>query len=66
MKLKQLFCKHNYKVLRWHYTHGINGDEPHIIEAELECVKCGKISYCDISRDKMAKFEKIFKDKKVL
>lgn len=43
---QRLFCKHeNAELIRWHWTHGINGNEPAFIEAEYICNKCGKIVY---------------------
>lgn len=43
--LKRLFCKHKYKLNRWHNTHGPDGFDPLLIEAEYICTKCGKICY---------------------
>ena len=62
---KQLFCKHSWTVVRWHYTHGPCGNDPRIIEVEMKCKKCGKVSYYDVPRSMMKNFERIFKDKKV-
>lgn len=42
--IKRLFCKHDdsSKLLRWHWTHGINDNEPAFIESEWLCSNCGK------------------------
>lgn len=43
---QQLFCKHeSAELIRWHWTHGINGNEPAFIEGEYRCYKCGKTVY---------------------
>ena len=43
--LKRIFCNHEYILIRWHWTHGINGNEPRMIEAEFKCRKCNKVHY---------------------
>ena len=43
--IKRMACKHEYRLLRWHWTHGINGNEPAFIEAELRCEKCGRVEF---------------------
>lgn len=45
--LKRLFCKHHYELNRWHVSHGPNGNDPAMIEAESICTKCGKVKYTD-------------------
>lgn len=43
---RQLRCKHHdADLLRWHWTHGMSGNEPAFIEAEYCCKECGKIIY---------------------
>lgn len=43
MNLKSLFCKHKHSdVVCWHWTHGVNGNEPLFLEIQLKCNKCGK------------------------
>ena len=42
---KELFCKHSYQIVRWHWFHGFSSMEPRRIEAELFCNKCGKTVY---------------------
>lgn len=42
---KQLFCKHNYKLNRWHRCHGPNGNDTLMIQAEYICEKCEKNKY---------------------
>ena len=53
-KFKKYFtrclCKHNYHIFRWHWTHGINGNDPSIIQYAIKCDKCGKIKFCDAPR----------------
>ena len=43
--IKRLFCHHNWAISRWHWTHGISGNDPLFIEMECECTKCGAIHY---------------------
>lgn len=43
--LKRLFCKHDYVINRWHYTHGQCGNEPAYIEGYKVCKHCGKEKY---------------------
>jgi len=43
--LHRLFCRHTYGLVRWHWTHWRNGNEPSRIEAEYRCSKCGKLMY---------------------
>ena len=43
--VKRIFCKHDFKPVRWHWTHGSNGNEPAFVEAEWCCEKCGKLDY---------------------
>lgn len=40
---KKLLCRHNdFYMIRWHFTHGPNDNDPRFIEYEVECQKCGK------------------------
>jgi hypothetical protein len=48
---KQLFCKHDYTLSRWHWTHGINGNEPREMECEYICTKCGKFKWTHPDRN---------------
>ena len=48
---KQLFCKHDYTLSRWHWTHGINGNEPREMECEYICTKCGKFKWTHPGRN---------------
>ena len=43
--LKQIFCKHDYKINRWHWFHGFSTMEPRRLEIEHVCIKCGKKIY---------------------
>lgn len=43
--LKRFFCYHLYTLNRWHWTHGVNGNDPLMIEREYKCAKCGKLHY---------------------
>ena len=33
--IQRIFCDHDYKVLRWHWTHGDMGNEPLVMEAHI-------------------------------
>ena len=43
--IKQLFCKHDYVVEKWHYTHGPMGNDPAYIEGTMVCLHCRKERY---------------------
>ena len=43
--IKRIFCRHDYEIKRWHWTHGPYNNEPAFIEVETVCKKCGKGSY---------------------
>lgn len=43
--IKRLFCRHEWAVTRWHWTHGFNENHPVFIEVEFKCKKCGKLDY---------------------
>lgn len=60
--IKRLFCKHHYELNRWHRCHGLNGNDPSMIEAEYICSKCGKVIYHDFPLDHRESFEKIVKE----
>lgn len=61
--LKRLFCKHKRVVLnRWHISHGPNGNDPAMIEAEYICVKCGKLIYRDDSIKFLGAYKSICKE----
>lgn len=52
-RLRRLFCNHSgAKLMRWHWCHGPNGNDPRCIEREYQCPKCGKVFYNCITRDK--------------
>lgn len=62
---RELFCDHHYEMTRWHWTHGMTAMEPRQIEAEMKCVKCGKIKYWHITNPRnFGLFEKRYRDKK--
>ena len=42
---RQLFCKHEYQIARWHVFHGFSMVEPASLEVEHVCKKCGKTIY---------------------
>lgn len=50
--LKQLLCRH-YRagLVRWHWCHGLNGNEPATVEAEYRCDDCGKLVYMHLGRE---------------
>lgn len=48
--IKQLFCKHDYAVEKWHYTHGPTGNDPAYIEGFAVCRQCGRELYFAVSR----------------
>lgn len=43
--IQRIFCDHDYKVIRWHWTHGDMGNIPLAMEAQIKCKKCGKEEY---------------------
>lgn len=43
--LKRIFCKHTWKMTRWHWTHGYTVDKPYYMEVEYKCTDCGKVKY---------------------
>ena len=43
--VKKLFCRHDYKILRWHWTHGAMGNDPLFMEVHVKCKRCGKEKY---------------------
>ena len=49
-RIKQLFCRHSYIVQKWHFTHGLVGNEPSYIEGYDICRKCGKFRYFTVER----------------
>lgn len=52
--LKRIFCNHNNSMLSsWHWTHGLNSNEPLFIEAIVKCAKCGKTYFVDITNRDM-------------
>ncbi len=40
-----LRCDHDYRMNRWHITHGPIGNDPAFIEIEYKCSKCEKLKY---------------------
>lgn len=57
--IKQLLCKHEFELNRWHICHGPNAMDPPEIEAEYICLKCGKVSYGHHNISRISEFEKI-------
>lgn len=43
--LRKLFCRHVYKIIRWHWTHGSMGNNPLFMEVHVKCKLCGKEKY---------------------
>ena len=62
----KLLCRHSYYLSRWHWCHGINGNDPLEMEVEIICPKCGKKKYWHINRNtaKCRLIEKLFADRK--
>lgn len=48
--IKQLFCFHDYYILKWHFTHGQYGNDPRYIEGFETCIRCGKKHYFTVKR----------------
>lgn len=59
--IKQLLCKHESELNRWHICHGPNAMDPAEIEAEYICSKCGKVSYGHYNISCISEFKKICK-----
>ena len=58
--LKKVTCKHYRATLvRWHWSHGPNGNEPRTVEAEYKCDACGKDVYLHLSRAESEEWSKI-------
>lgn len=49
----RLFCKHRYRIMKWHFTHGPNGNEIRYIEGFKQCPLCGKEKYFWVERGSM-------------
>ena len=66
-KLRKFFCLHHCQreILLWHYTHGVNGNEPAFIQYKAKCGKCGK-TFLDYTKDAdmYDHFEKHLADRK--
>lgn len=55
---KQIVCSHTeIKICRWHRCHGVNGDEPSMIELEYKCNNCGAIRYAHFKGQKAKEVE---------
>lgn len=50
-RLRQLFCRHSFRLSRWHWYADLSVSDYPIIECEVECSECGKRSYRDIIDD---------------
>ena len=59
--IKQLLCKHQYELNRWHICHGPTAMDPAEIEAEYICLECGKVVYGHYNISRKQEFEKICK-----
>lgn len=64
-KLKQLLCRHKRsQIICWHWTHGINGNEPRFIEVQRKCIVCDKYFFSYIKdREECEKFAKYYSHK---
>ena len=62
----RLLCRHIYHLSRWHWCHGINGNDPLEMEVEIICPKCGKKKYWHIPKNNMKcrVIEEYFPDRK--
>ena len=55
--IRRSFCKHSYKIDRWHITHGPQGNDPAYIEGFAICQYCGKERYFTAERsDKLGQY----------
>lgn len=65
MNLKQILCRHKENdVICWHWTHGVNGNEPRFIEIQLKCKNCHKYHFTYIKdRLKCVEFSKRYSEK---
>lgn len=58
---RQLFCRHWFRINRWHWCHGPTGNNPLMIEYERICPLCGKLTYGvvdDRLKDAFAEFHR--------
>ena len=64
--IDRLLCRHIYHLSRWHWCHGVNGNNPLEMEVEIICPKCGKKKYWHINRNtaKCQLIERLFADRK--
>ncbi len=57
---KQLSCAHtDADLIRWHWTHGPDGNEPTVIEAEYRCKDCGKVVYMVLYGQRALEWSKV-------
>lgn len=57
----RLFCKHKYKIIKWHFTHRASGHQSRYIEGFKQCPLCGKVRYFWVERGSMLE-KKIMKE----
>lgn len=43
--LKRIFCKHNWRLTRWHWVHSPSQNDKYYMETEYRCMNCGKMKY---------------------
>ncbi len=46
----RLFCRHVWRVIAWHYTHGPGDNSPLFIQVRRVCLKCGRVDTKDYAR----------------
>lgn len=56
--IKQAVCPHTgLQICRWHWCHGVNGDEPAMLELEYKCDDCGAVRHADFKGQKAKEIE---------
>jgi hypothetical protein len=62
---RQLRCSHIAPdLVRWHWTHGPNSNDPCAVEVEYLCGRCGKFVYIYLDGVESLKWAKVMGDYK--